>query len=303
LDPTATWNAFVVYPLADGLRFLYSLFGSYGIAIIMFTVIVRLVMLPLSVQQLKSSKAMQELQPQVQALQKRYGKDKEKLNQETMKLYKEAGVNPLSGCLPTLIQMPIWIGLYAALFHLAQTQEISGSFLWINNLANPANTQDPLNHWTDFILPVITVLSQWITQKMMTPAVQDPQAQSMNSMMAIMPIMFGFFALQVPAGLVLYWVASNIFSMVQQYFTTGWGSLANWFPKSKAAASKKSTPPPVAAEEAPDAVQVKLPTRVTPAAPSLTTSSGGTPKTVQMLDMDTEPDLSAEGKRRPKRGK
>jgi YidC/Oxa1 family membrane protein insertase len=305
LDPTATWNALIVSPLTDGLRFLYSIFGNYGIAIIVFTFLVRIVMLPLSMQQLKSSKAMQELQPQIAALQKKYGKDKEKLSQEQMKLYKEAGVNPLAGCLPTIIQMPIWIGLYSALSILATTPEFQTPFLWLANLAAMPNTSDILGNLTDYILPVITVVTQFITQKMMTPITQDEQAKSMNSMMSIMPLMFGFFCLQVPAGLVVYWVASNIFSMVQQYFTTGWGSLATLIPGAKPAPKKLSAAAPSTtvwgmfsgkgANKADDS-------ETTATSPSSGKSSGS-PKTVPMLDVVTEPVPSSEGKRNPKRGK
>jgi YidC/Oxa1 family membrane protein insertase len=319
LDPTATWNALIVSPLADGLRFLYSIFGNYGIAIIVFTVLVRVVMLPLSMQQLRSSKAMQELQPQIAAMQKKYAKDKEKLSQEQMKLYKEAGVNPLAGCLPTLIQMPIWIGLYSALNILSQTPEFQTPFLWIANLASRPNTADILGHLSDFILPVITVVTQFITQKMMTPTTQDPQAQSMNSMMSIMPLMFGFFCLQVPAGLVVYWVASNIFSMVQQYFTTGWGSLASLIPGYKAAPKKlsvavstPSAPVDYSPEAAPSTTKwglfsgqtAKTADESEPATPAPAAGGySGSPKTIQMLDAGMEPGPSSEGKRKPKRGK
>jgi YidC/Oxa1 family membrane protein insertase len=317
LDPTVTWNALIVNPLTDGLRYLYSLFGNYGIAIIVFTVLVRIVMLPLSMQSLKSSKAMQELQPQLQALQKKYAKDKEKLSQEQMKLYKDAGVNPLAGCLPTIIQMPIWIGLYSALSILATTPEFQTPFLWLANLAAMPNTSDILGNLSDFILPVITVVTQFITQKMMTPPSQDPQAQSMNSMMNIMPLMFGFFCLQVPAGLVVYWVASNLFSMVQQYFTTGWGSLATLIPGSKpapkklsAVASSSSAPAASSSDGGPSttvwgmfsgkgANKADEPAATDPAGGK----SSGSPKTVQMLDTVTEPVPSSEGKRKPKRGK
>jgi YidC/Oxa1 family membrane protein insertase len=319
LDPTATWNALIVSPLTDGLRYLYSIFGNYGIAIIVFTFLVRIVMLPLSMQSMKSSKAMQELQPQIAALQKKYGKDKEKLSQEQMKLYKEAGVNPLAGCLPTIIQMPIWIGLYSALSILSTTPEFQTPFLWLANLAAMPNTSDILGNLSDFILPVLTVVTQFVTQKMMTPPTQDPQAQSMNSMMSIMPLMFGFFCLQVPAGLVVYWVASNIFSMVQQYFTTGWGSLATLIPGSKpapkklpAAASSASTPAASSSESAPSTTvwgmfSGKGANKADESAPAVTVPAGGkssgSPKTVQMVDVVTEPVASSEGKRNPKRGK
>lgn len=222
MDPTQIWNTIIVNPITWGLQALYGILGNYGLAIIAFTAVVRLVMLPLSMQQMKQSKAMQAIQPKVQALQKLYAKDKEALSRETMKLYQQEGVSPLSGCLPTLVQMPIWVGLYSALLTLSKTPEFASSFLWLENIAAVPSMSNPI----DWVLPVITVISQWITQKMMTPANPDPQQSSMNSMMMFMPLMFGVFCFQVPAGLVLYWVASNLFSLVQQYFVSGWGGLA-----------------------------------------------------------------------------
>jgi YidC/Oxa1 family membrane protein insertase len=237
------WDLFIQI-LEQGLGFFYGTFDSWGVrggigwaaAIIAFTVVIKLVTLPLTWQQLKSSKAMQELQPKLKEIQKQYGKDKEKQMQEQMRLYKEHGVNPALGCVPMLIQMPVWFALYQALFRLGQPL-ISGTelpnpyfetfaqpFLWIANLAQPeALLQWPPHGWP--ILIIITGASQWILQKMMTPASDDPQQQMMSGMMQFMPLMFVFFSFQVPAGLVVYWVTSNLFSMVQQYFITGWGGL------------------------------------------------------------------------------
>lgn len=219
------WNTGVVTPLADALVFLTTLLGgNYGLAIIVFTIAVKFVLLPLTIQQVRSSKAMMEIQPQLQALQKKYGKDREKLMQEQMRLYKENKINPAAGCLPLIIQMPIWFGLYQALFHLARTDfpPAQQGFLWIANLAQPEGMP--------WILAITTGVSQWVIQRMMTPRTTDPQQQMMSQMMQFMPIMFVFFAFSVPAGLVLYWVTSNLFTFVQQYFTTGWGSLS--IPKS-----------------------------------------------------------------------
>jgi len=210
---------------------------SYGFAIIFFTLIIRLVTLPLTLKQLQSSKVMQELQPKLQELQKKYKDDKQKLSQEQMKLYQEAGVNPLGGCLPMLIQFPVWIGLYQALMNLAHTGQLAEArFLWIPSLAEPTSAdwllRSPLQWDLGYVaaylvLPILTVISQIAIQKMMTPPTQtqDPQQSAMNQMMMLMPLMFGFFAIQVPSGLTLYWVVSNLFGIVQQYFITGWGSL------------------------------------------------------------------------------
>ncbi len=224
------WGA-VVRALSDGLVFFHTTFelwglpGGWALSIVAFTVVIRLVTLPLTYQQLKSSKAMQELQPKLREIQKQYAKDKEKQMAEQMRLYKEHGVNPALGCLPMLIQMPVWFALYQALYSLASLHaDFAQPFLWIANLAQPeALLAWPPNGWP--IFTIFTGASQWALQKMMTPPSDDPQQQMMNSMMQFMPLMFVFFAFQVPAGLVLYWTASNIFSLVQQYFITGWGSL------------------------------------------------------------------------------
>ncbi len=223
------WNG-LIGALAEALKFFtLELWGNYGLAIIVFTLVIKFIMLPLTVQQIRSSKAMMELQPQLQALQKKYGKDREKLMQEQMALYKENKVNPAAGCLPLLIQMPIWFALYSALRLLAAPatgfEPATHGFLWIPNLALPEGTP-----WSNPVgLPILAVatgVTQWVVQRMMAPRSSDPQQQMMNQMMQFMPLMFVWFALSVPAGLVLYWVTSNLFQFAQQYFTTGWGSLS-----------------------------------------------------------------------------
>jgi len=255
------WDEVIVSALMLALAWLSELFAgiglngsllsSWSLTIIAFTIIIKLVTLPLTLKQLRSSKAMTAIQPKMQALQKQYGKDREKLVQEQMKLYKEHNVNPVAGCLPMLVQMPVWIALYSALFNLASVHlgtwieegrfalfaQNSGitvhsgqavlegaRFLWIANLGLP----EPYNlGWPPIIpiLPIVVGVTQWMVQKMMTLPTTDPQQKSMQSMMQFMPIMFVFFTLQVPAGLAVYWLTSNVFSMVQQYFITGWGTL------------------------------------------------------------------------------
>lgn len=207
------FNALIVGPSTELLKFLYGVFGSYGIAIIVFAVIVKIITFPLMWQQIRSSRAMQELQPRMQELQKKYGKDREKLAQEQMKLYREAGVNPLGGCLPLLIQLPILWGLYQALLNLSKTPEFQQPFLWLKNLAQPEGFP--------YILIIIMVISQFVYQRMATIPTTDPQQKSMNQMMMLMPLMFAFFFINFPAGLVLYWVVQNLASIVQQFFVTG----------------------------------------------------------------------------------
>ncbi|MEA3346445.1 MAG: YidC/Oxa1 family membrane protein insertase [Chloroflexota bacterium] len=235
------WNSFVEL-LINALKLLSSMIGSLGIpyafgfAIIFFTVIVRVLTFPLNWQQIKSSVKMQELQPQLEALQKKYRENKEKLAQEQMKLYREAGVNPLGGCLPMLIQFPIWIGLYRALYRLAN-QQLLGAFLWIKDLGFPPQGAGFSWIWKPYsydiswlevggylILPIVTIATQIIVQRMSTIPSSDPQQSAMNQTMMIMPVMFGFFAIQVPAGLVLYWVTSNLLQLAQQYLAMNYSA-------------------------------------------------------------------------------
>jgi YidC/Oxa1 family membrane protein insertase len=240
----AVWYLIIANPVLNVLVALTNLLGgSFGLAIIALTIIVRLISWPLTKRQLNSTKAMQEMQPKIQELQKKYGKNQQKLQQEMMKLYKEAGINPL-GCLwPMLIQLPIWIALYQAIMSaLATTPEsllglgqrlyswgivnqaipLSSNFLWLD-LGQP----DPY-----LILAIIVGGTMWVQQKMTTAPAVDPRQQSTSRMMTLlMPLMFGFLTLMFPSGLALYWAVSNIIGIVTQYFVTGgWGYLKLRFP-------------------------------------------------------------------------
>lgn len=210
------WNSLVVQNLEGLLTGLYGFMGSYGLAIIVLTVAIKLITFPLTYQQIRSAKSMREVQPLLEEAKKRYGKDKEKLSQETMRIYKENGINPAMGCLPMLIQMPIWFGLYGALLNLSRTEGFNQGFLWLPSLAHP----DPY-----YILVGLTIVTQFIVQRMMTMPSTDPQQQTMNKVMMFMPLTFGFVAVSVPSGLALYWVTTNLFTFFQQLFTTGWGDL------------------------------------------------------------------------------
>ena len=235
------WNDVIVRPMVNGLVLLYWIFfNNFGLSIIVFTVIVRAAMVPLTVRQARQMKAMASLQPKMKEIQERHRNDKARVSQETMRLYKEQGVNPL-GCLgPIIIQFPIFIGLlYALRGTLTSTPEnlanlagklyswipglhtlvpIDGSFLWMD-LAK-YSSENPL----PFLLPVLVGGSMWIMQKMTPTAATSPQQQSTNRMMLwMMPIVFGFFTLNFPAGLALYWIVSNIVGIVIQGFITGWG--------------------------------------------------------------------------------
>jgi YidC/Oxa1 family membrane protein insertase len=234
---------------ADALRLLnagfvslgldFPFLSSWALTIIFFTLVIKIITLPLTFKQLHSARATARLQPKLKELQKQYGKDRAAMAQAQQELYKANGVNPLSGCLPSVIQMPIWIGLYSALYLLANNQDLASShFFWINNLAwtelhNVTGVQgagvEHIFTWPPAIpiLALLTGVTGWVTQKMMTTQNIDPSQQQMQSMMQFMPLMFVFFALQVPAGLVLYWVANNVFTMLQQWGLQKWGGLDN----------------------------------------------------------------------------
>lgn len=234
------WTNFVAL-LTQALTYLYGVTGSYGFAIIVFTLLVRLVFLPLSLKSAKSMKDMAEqrkrLEPHLEALRKKYGNDRQRFMEEQMKLYKEMGINPmagLGGCLPMLVQFPLWIGLYGAISGLAQTSDFAAPFLWISNLADKEGFP--------YILALFTGGSQYVIQRMMSHLQVDPQQKSMNMIMLyMMPAMLVFFAFQVPAGLVLYWATSNVFQFLQQLFTTGWGDLGGK-KEAPAVAGKSATP-------------------------------------------------------------
>ncbi|GAB4438005.1 MAG: hypothetical protein Kow0031_19860 [Anaerolineae bacterium] len=257
------WGAFVNF-IAKSLVFFdqtlqsFGLPYAFGFAIILFTVVVRLLTFPLNMQQIKSSKAMQELQPQLKALQEKHKGDREKLAQEQMALYREAGVNPLGGCLPMLVQMPIWFALYRALIQLSSEGLLNEGFFWIPSLAGPVSDWGggidwlwpfpPSVGWPDaiayLIMPVLLVVSQMYTQKLMTPPSTDPQQAQMQSIMKFMPLMFGYFALIVPSGLTLYWFTSNMLGVAQHYFTKT--QLDNQPAKAGAVVPSTSAPVPAA---------------------------------------------------------
>ncbi|NLY52335.1 MAG: membrane protein insertase YidC [Firmicutes bacterium] len=180
------------------LKFFYNVSGSYGLAIILLTIAIRLILAPLTLSQSKSMEAMKALQPEMNELQQKYKDNPEEYQRRVMELYKEHNINPLSGCLPMLIQLPfLW-----ALFSVLRNFDFGTGFLWLTSLSEP----DPL-----YILPVLSALTTY-TQMMMTSA-----DASQKGMMAIMPIFIGYISINFPAGLVLYWVVSNLFSMGQQY--------------------------------------------------------------------------------------
>jgi YidC/Oxa1 family membrane protein insertase len=235
--------------MLNALFWLYSVLGGqFWLAIVIFTVVIRVLMTPLMLPQQRSAKKMQELQPRLKEIQKKYGKDREKLAQEQMKLYREAGVNPMGGCLPMLVQFPIWIGLYQSIIQalghqplqlLSLSQNLYPIFenLWAEVPLNRfflgmdlSLTPQQLGGLT-FALPVLVAFTSWLQTKMTTPATAggDGQAASMNqSMTLMMPLMFGFFSLNFATGLSFYFVISNIIGIVTQGFISGWSGLMFW---------------------------------------------------------------------------
>jgi YidC/Oxa1 family membrane protein insertase len=233
---TGIWNTILLRPMLNFLVLMSTYFlRSFGIAIIILTILIRLLMLPLTMRQLQSSKGMRAIQPQLKELRKKYDKDREKLSQETLRLYKEAGINPVGFVFPLLIQFPFWLALYQSVAQaLAATPE--NLFGLSKQLYSPAVLQEavPLSHhflWLDLargdiVMVFLVAGSMWMLTKMASPPTTDFQQQFMNRVMVWgMPVLFGFFALILPSGLSIYWVTSNIIGMILQYRVTRWGSL------------------------------------------------------------------------------
>jgi len=251
LDIGAIWDLIILEPLINVLIMLSSyLANSFGLTIIILTIFIRGCMYPLTKKQLRASKAMQELQPKITELRQKHAKDKQKLAQEQASLFKEAGVSP-GGCLvPMLIQMPIWIALYQSIIRvLAVAPE---DFLSLSRYLYASwplvFSHVPLNNWfigmnlalPNTVLAIVVGATMWVQQKMTMPAVTDPKQQAQGQMMLwMMPLMFTFFAITFPSGLALYWVASNIISIVMQYFISGWGGLSSVFGGKKVTGNNK----------------------------------------------------------------
>ncbi|TMC21804.1 MAG: membrane protein insertase YidC [Chloroflexi bacterium] len=243
------FNILFTDPIFNGLMLLYHLFGDFGLSIVVLTLIVKLILFPLTLQQLKSMKATQALQPKMQEIRKKYAKDQQAQALAMQALYKEYGINPVAGCLPLLIQMPVLYGLFFAIQTMLQANTVEKinahlywyvphftappdfnlrwlTFLnanWYISLAHP----DPTH-----ILPILAGLATFIQLRMSqpktaanAPASNDPSAQSMKMMQYFMPLITVVFGWSFAAALALYWTTSSVFQAVQQYFVTGMGSL------------------------------------------------------------------------------
>ena len=237
--------------LGRGLSFFYDLIPNYGVAIILLTAAVRLVMLPLTIKQTRSMQEMQKLQPQIKALQTKYkGGDRQKLNEEMMKLYKEHKVNPLGGCLPLVLQLPVFLALYRVFAGCGKTigkhacapgyvgvkylpagsalaraiRLGKAGFLGMNLGISPVTAQHEVglvHALPYYVLVFAMVATTWYQQKQISAVSTGQQAQQMQMMGKIMPLLLGVFSLNLPAGVSIYWVASNLWTIGQQRFILG----------------------------------------------------------------------------------
>jgi YidC/Oxa1 family membrane protein insertase len=196
--------SWLVKPLIKVLRFIYSYTHNYGVAIILITAVIKILFFPLSQKSFQSMKDMQKVQPYIKIIQERYKDDKAMLNQEMMKIYKEHKINPLGGCMPMLLQIPVFIALYNVLM---VSIDLRGApfMLWIQDLSE----KDPY-----YITPVLMGISMFVQQKM-TPTMGDPMQAKI---MQFLPVIFTFMFLNFPVGLVIYWLVNNILTIAQQYY-------------------------------------------------------------------------------------
>ena len=195
------------------LTYCYNLtealgFPSYGIAIIIMTIGIKAILAPLTAKQVKSMKGMQKLQPKMKEIQNKYKNDPQRAQQEIAKMYKELGVNPLSGCLPLLVQMPFLIAIFYALQGYPYDPAYE-SFLWLPSLGEADHL---------YILPVLSALSTFVMSKQTAQDATGAGAGQQEIMQIFMPLFIGYISLNFPSGLVIYWVVSNIFQMIQQFF-------------------------------------------------------------------------------------
>ena len=237
MDIGSIWNMLIINPMVNALLFIYSLLGNFGFAIIIFTLLIRLITHPLTLQQMKGTAKMQEMQSskEYQAIQKKYKDDKQKLQQEQMKLYQEMGINPLGSCLPLLIQFPIIIGLYQAIIRVLAISPLQLSQLYKNiypfidtskllpvqNIFLWMNLSQPERLYIFGLaipsLAVLVVITTYLQSKLMTPASQPGQqgAQMTQAMNLYMPLLMGYLAYSFASGLSLYFITSNVASVIQ----------------------------------------------------------------------------------------
>lgn len=199
------WVGFLARPLLQFLKYFYRYLGNYGVAIILLTVLIKIVFFPLSHKSFKSMQSMQRIQPKIKEMQERYKEDRQRLNQEMIKIYREYKVNPLGGCLPMLLQIPVFFALYYVLQDAIELRH-APFFWWVRDLSE----KDPY-----YIYPLLMGATMFI-QQWMTPQTGDPRQ---NQIMMFMPLVFTILFLNFPAGLVIYWLVNNVLTIGQQYAT------------------------------------------------------------------------------------
>ncbi|HEY2491521.1 MAG TPA: YidC/Oxa1 family membrane protein insertase [Paenibacillus sp.] len=201
------WQRNVVYWFAKALDTFADWFGGeYGLAVLVMVIIVRTLILPLTIKQVRSSRAMQAIQPELVKLKEKFKDNPEKQQQETMKLFQENKVNPMAGCLPLIVQMPIFIALYNSIYGNSAIRE--HTFLWLQ-LGEPDKT---------FILPILAAVTTFFQSRMMMKMNPSQQQGAMQFMMMVYPILIFFMSYQFPAALPLYWFYSNLYTLIQNYF-------------------------------------------------------------------------------------
>ncbi len=211
------WFGFIAVPLLHILAFSHGFTGNYGIDVILLTVLIKVLFIPLTQRSFRSMREMQKLQPQMTKIRERFKDDTEQMNKEIMELYRRHKVNPLGGCLPMVLQIPVFIGLYSALQNAVELRH-APFLLWINDLSAPdrlGSLQLPFVQHPG--LPVLTLLmgASMFIQQWMTPSAGDPAQQRV---MMIMPLMFTFMFVNFPSGLALYWLVNNVLTIAQQYY-------------------------------------------------------------------------------------
>ena len=211
--------------------------GNLGVTIILFTIFIKLLLAPLTFKSIKSSKAMQDVAPIIKDLQKKYKDDKQTFAQKQMEVYQQYGINPLAGCLPVLIQLPVFLVVYQAMRRVAQDKAGTHTFLWVSDLtknigsvAANGHTVDPLR-----ILVFLAFIFQVIQTRMSLPNAakrvqQDQQTKLQSTLLSASTALVLVFGWSFLAAMVLYWAVQAIFSAIQQYFITGWGALSDIFP-------------------------------------------------------------------------
>ncbi|MBN2047879.1 MAG: YidC/Oxa1 family membrane protein insertase [Anaerolineaceae bacterium] len=257
------WDTIIIQPFINALLFIYRYLGqNFGIAIILFTILIRVISLPLTLKQMKSSQAMQKMNsdPRWLKIQEKYKDDREKLAQEQMAFYKEAGVSPFSSCLPTLIQFPIILGLYqsiirtmaqtpmqmfeltkyiyANIFNVSELLPLNSQFLWMN-LGQPDRIEVSFLPFAIPVMAILVAVTSYLQSKLMTPPTAgdaNDQSAQMSKMMGLyMPLFMGYLAYTLASGLALYFVVSNVIGILQ-YALMGNVNWENLLPKKWAAA-------------------------------------------------------------------